>query len=175
MSDENPKVEEVLEETEPKDEVEEEVLEAEDGEDSLRRKVEESLERLVPEVVRRTVEAGLGSISRNEKGRLRGLVNELRIPKDVARYLLAQVDDTKNALLRVFAREVREFLENTDIAEDMRSVLTSVSLEMSTRVSFVPNESAIGLKPEVSSKVKAAETPRSRRGRKRKADVEDET
>jgi hypothetical protein len=139
---------------------------AEEGEDrdTLRHRVEESLERLVPEVVRRTLEAGLGSLSRTEGGRLRGLVTDLKIPKDVARYLLAQVDDTKNALLRVFAREVREFLEHTDLADDMRKVLTSISLEISTRVSFVPNESAPGIRPEVSATVKAAEPRRRRKG-----------
>jgi len=131
--------------------------------DGLRQKVEEGLAGLVPEVVKRTLEAGFGTISRSDKGRLRTLVNDIRIPRDVARYLLAQVDDTKNALLRVFAREVREFLEHTDLAEDMRKVLTSVSLEMSTRVRFVPNEAG-GIKPEVQSKVRAP----SKRAKKKK-------
>ena len=129
----------------------------EEGEETLRHRVEESLERIVPEVVKRTLEAGIGTLSRPEKGRIRGLVNALKLPKDVARYFLAQVDDTKNALLRVFAREVREFLEHTDLAEDMRKVLTSISLEISTRVSFVPNESAPGIKPDVTATVKASD------------------
>lgn len=134
--------------------------EAEDR-DTLRRRVEESLERIVPEVVRRTVEAGLGTLSRADRGRLRGMVNDLKVPRDVARYFLAQIDDTKNALLRVFAREVREFLEHTDLAEDMRKVLTSISLEISTRVSFVPNESGGGVRPDVQATVSAKESPAS--------------
>lgn len=151
----------VSKDTQPPEEPEE-PGKPEEGEDrdTLRRRVEESLERLVPEVVKRTVEAGLDSFSKADRGRLRGLVTELKIPRDVARYLLAQVDDTKNALLRVFAREVREFLESTDLAEDMRKVLTSVSLEISTRVSFVPNEATGGVRPDVTSTVKAVEPRR---------------
>ncbi len=138
-----------------------------EAEETLRKRVEEGLERLVPEVVKRTLEAGLGTISRSDKGRLRSLVNDLRLPRDVARYFLVQFDDTKNALLRVFAKEVRDFLEHTDLAEDLRRVLTAVSLEVSARVSFVPNESATGIRPDVSAKIRAADR-RVHRSRKDK-------
>ena len=98
------------------------------------------------------------------------MVGDLRVPRDVARYFLDQVDDTKNALLRVFAGEVRDFLEHTDLAEDLRKVLTSVSLEVSTRVRFVPNESVSGLNPEVESDVKAKNSKtKSSRRRSRKS------
>lgn len=140
----------------------------EDGEgaETLRQRVEEGLERLVPEVIKRTVEAGLDTLSRSERGRLRSLVNELRIPRDVTRYFLAQIDDTKNALLRVFAGEVRDFLENTDLAEDIRRVLTSVSLEVSTQIRFIPNDhKSTGLKPEVVTKSSTGEKRASKRGR----------
>ncbi len=127
-----------------------------EDEETLRRRVEEALERFVPEVIKRTLEVGLGSISRTETGRLRTMIQELRLPRDVARYFLEQIDDTKNALLRVFANEVRDFLEHTDVAEDLRKVLTSVSLEVSTQIRFIPNEnSAAGIKPEVKSEVRS--------------------
>jgi hypothetical protein len=139
-----------------------EVAREDDGEgvETIRRRVEEGLERLVPEVIKRTVEAGLDTLSRSERGRLRSLVNELRIPRDVTRYLLAQVDETKNALLRVFAGEVRDFLESTDLAEDIKRVLTSVSLEVSTQIRFIPNEPRAPVeKPENADPVS---TPRAR-------------
>lgn len=144
--------------------------------ETLRRRVEEGLERLVPEVIKRTLEAGYDTLSRSERGRLRNLVNEVRIPRDVARYFLAQVDDTKNALLRVFAGEVRDFLEHTDLAEDLRKVLTSVSLEVSTQIRFIPNEAGLGgLKPEVDSKAGAAEKKKktTRKAKKSSKDSEE--
>lgn len=128
-----------------------EVKEEED--EGLRQRVEESLSRFLPEVVKRTFDLGLETISSaSEKSRIKNLVSDMKLPRDVSTYLLSQLDDTKNALLRVFAGEVRDFLENTDMAEDMRKVLTSVSLEVSTRVRFVPNDS--GLKAEVETKDK---------------------
>lgn len=132
--------------------------------ETLRQRVEEGIERLVPEVIKRTLEAGFDTLSRTERGRLRGLVGELRVPRDVSRYFLAQIDDTKNALLRVFANEVHDFLENTDIAEDLRKVLTSVSLEVSTQIRFIPNEAGItGLKADVAHKTKSSEKRSSRK------------
>ncbi len=143
-------------------------VDSEEGDESLRQRVEEGLARILPEVVKKTFEAGLETLSLTDKGRLRSFVSDIRIPRDVAKYFLAQVDDTKNALLRVFAREVREFLENTDLADDMRKVLTSISLEVSTRVRFVPNDSSVGIKPEVDSTVRTVETRSSKQGKSKK-------
>lgn len=137
--------------------------EDDDGEESLRQRVEEGLAKLIPDLVKRTVEAGLGTLSRADRGTLRGLVGDLRVPRDVAKYFLAQVDDTKNALLRVFAGEVRDFLENTDMAEDLKKVLTSVSLEVSTRVRFVPNDPTAATKPEDDKNVAKSNNKRPRR------------
>ena len=125
--------------------------EVDEAEETLRQRVEDAIERFVPEVLKRTLDAGLGTLSRTDKGRLRGLVNDLKLPREVARYVLAQVDETKNALLRVVAREVREFLEHTDLADAMIKALTSLtlSLDISTRVRFLPNEAGTGVKPDI--------------------------
>jgi hypothetical protein len=58
----------------------------------------------------------------------------------------------------VVAREVREFLQATDLASEMRKALTSLSFQINTEIRFVPNDSG-GVKPEVKSKV----TPRRSR------------
>lgn len=132
--------------------------EDDEGDETIRQRIEESLAGFLPEIFKRTVDAGWGTLSRTDTRKLLRFLKEVGLPRDVARYFLVQIDDTKNALLRVFAREVREFLEHTDLAEDMRRVLTSVSLEVSTRVRFVPNsDSPMGIKPEVDSKVRNAE------------------
>jgi hypothetical protein len=120
----------------------------EEVEETLRQRVEEGLAGFVPEVLKRTLEAGLGTISRSEKG-------VLKLPKEVVLYFLAQVDETKNAMLRVVAGEVRDFLQHTDLAGDMVKALTSMSLEVSTRVRFIPNESGTSARPEIENTVRA--------------------
>jgi len=138
-----------------------------EGEDSLRQRVEEGIAKLIPDLVKRTIEAGIGTLSRADTSRLRSLVGDLKVPRDVAKYFLAQVDDTKNALLKVFAGEVRDFLESTDLAEDLRKVLTSVSLEVSTRVRFVPNDPAQGGKAGGDDKAPTEEGRPPKRGKRK--------
>lgn len=132
--------------------------ERDESDEPLRQRVEEGLARVIPDIIKRTIEAGIDTISLADGGRLRSIVGDLKLPRDVARYFLAQIDDTKNALLRVFAREVREFLEHSDLTEDLKKALTSVTLEISTRVRFIPNDSAAGFTTEVESKVESVET-----------------
>ena len=94
---------------------------------------------------------------------MRQLVSDLRLPKDVLTFLLSQIDDTKTGLYRVTAKEIRDFLDHTDFAEQFAKVLTTLSFEIKTEVRFIPNDSRSGVKPNVKAKV------RVKRAEKRKA------
>ena len=113
------------------------------------------LERLLPEVIKRLVEVGYEKISEGPEN-VREFVREMKLPKEVLALLLAQMDETKNGLYRVVAREIRDFLEQTNFAEEMAKVLTMLSFEIKTEVRFIPNEAKAGApaKPEVRSKVR---------------------
>src|SRR2546425_9020969 len=45
---------------------------------------------------------------------IRHFVDGLKLPKEIASYLLAQIDETKNGLYRVVAKEIRDFLERSE-------------------------------------------------------------
>ena len=72
-------------------------------------------------------------------GRVKQVVNDLKMPKEALNYIFKQVDETKHAAVQIIAREVRELLEKTDLAEEAAKVLTSVSFEVTTNIRFVPN------------------------------------
>ena len=85
----------------------------------------------------------------------------LKLPREAASLLLAQADETKNGLFRVVAKEVREFLEHTNLASEMQKMLTTVQFEISTTIRFKPNDGASAAgepaklpKPEVKSEVR---------------------
>jgi transcription antitermination factor NusA-like protein len=87
---------------------------------------------------------------RNAAGRLRALMGELKLPKEIANHILAQIDETKHAALAVIARETRLFLEKTNISEELAKLLTQVTFEIKTEVRFVPNDKGkVGLLPKV--------------------------
>src|SRR5262249_49479147 len=59
-------------------------------------------------------------------------------------YLYTQIDDTKNGLYRVVAKEIRDVLEHTKFADELTAALTKLSFEIKTEIRFIPNDSARG-------------------------------
>ncbi len=116
------------------------------------------VERLLPELIKRVVEAGVVKLSEGPEN-LRHFVHEMRLPKEIANYLFAQIDETKNGLYRVVAKEIRDFLEHTNLAEELTNALTKLSFEIKTEIRFVPNDASSRMfpKPEVKSEVKLAD------------------
>jgi hypothetical protein len=109
-------------------------------------------EKVVPDGVRRGVESLL------REGRLRQLVGELKLPKEIVAYMLAQIDETKQAAVSAVGRELRLFLERTSLADELTRLLTQVSFQIKTEVRFVPTEEA---------KEKAKEKGKARRRKER--------
>jgi hypothetical protein len=136
------------------------------GEERFRRLFSE---KLMPEILRRGVESGMDTFLRSDRG-VRKAISDLKLRRELTNYFFHQVDETKNAALRVIAREVREFLENTDLDEALRSVLTSLAFEIRTEVRFVPADGTV--RPEVKSAVARTRKTKSKRKskvRKKKA------
>ena len=112
------------------------------------------LERILPELIKRIVETGYEKISEGPEN-VRQFVSEMKLPKEALALILAQLDETKNGLYRVVAKEIRDFLEHTNMAEEISKVLTTLSFEIKTEVRFIPNEARSGVaKPDVRSRVR---------------------
>ncbi len=132
------------------------------------------LDSVIPELIKRAVEIGVEKAA-EAPDNLKEFVGGMKLPREVASYILAQVEETKNGLFRVVAKEIREFLEHTNLGAEMQKMLTTVQFEISTTIRFKPNDSAQGAaaegdgqkmpKPEVKSEVqvKRDERPRDRR------------
>ncbi len=152
-------------------------------------------ERAVPEIVKRVieraVESGVEKLTElSEKPEsLRNFVADLRLPKEVLSDIYAQIDDTKMGLYRVVAKEIRDVLEHTAIADEIAKVLTKLSFEIKTEIRFIPNDKSsekegateeddgrkksdptgirpTGVRPDVTTEVTVKErAPDARRGR----------
>jgi hypothetical protein len=110
------------------------------------------LERIVPEIIKRLIEAGIEKISEGPEN-VRKVVGDLKLPKEALGAILGQLDETKSGIYRVVAREVREVLERTNFADELTRALTAVSFEIRTSVRFVPNDPGERPSPEVRHKV----------------------
>lgn len=102
-------------------------------------------ERVVPVIVKRlverAVESGVEKLAEQPEN-LRNFISELKLPKEVLQDVYGQIDDTKNGLYRVVAKEIRDVLEQTHVADEIVRALTRLSFEIKTEIRFVPNDSA---------------------------------
>jgi hypothetical protein len=123
--------------------------EGERGEQEKRRLFERVMPEILKRAVERAVESGASRLAEGPEN-LRNFVQEMKLPKEVLHYLYTQIDDTKNGLYRVVAKEIRDVLEQTQFADELTKVLTKLSFEIKTEIRFIPNDEAIaGVKPDV--------------------------
>jgi hypothetical protein len=110
------------------------------------------LERILPDLIKRGIErgieAGLGTLNRTGEA-VGGVVGDVKPAREIVNYVFGAIDETKNAMVRVVAREVREFLEATDLSKELQKALTALSFEIKTEIRFIPNEAGGGIKPDV--------------------------
>ena len=110
------------------------------------------LEGVIPELLKRAIEIGVDR-AQDAPESLKHFVGEMKLPKEIASYILQQVDETKNGLFRVVAKEMRDFLEHANLSTEMQKILTTVQFEVNTTIRFRPNggkaeDSAAGEKDE---------------------------
>jgi hypothetical protein len=121
-------------------------------EESRERRPHPILEGAVADMVRRGLEAGWDRLSKGERGgAIRAALGEMRLPKEIAQYIGSQLDDTKNAILKVVSKELREFLETSHFADELARLLTTLQFEMSTTVRFVPNAEGKPPRPRITA------------------------
>jgi polyhydroxyalkanoate synthesis regulator phasin len=121
------------------------------------RRLRQRLEALIPELVKKTLYAGLGAAAVTEE-QIRKVAGDW-LPKDVVSYLLQSANSTKDEVFRIFAREIREFLQNLNLSQELTKLLTQLSFEIKTEIRFIPNtESVAGVKPDIKKKIRLKRT-----------------
>jgi hypothetical protein len=126
----------------------------EEDDSAVPESVRQKIETWVPDLVRKAFAAGMGAVLGTEEG-IRKLTKEMPMPKDVAGYLVNTASSTKDDLLRIVAREVREFLSTVNLSEEIAKMLTMLSFEVKTEIRFIPNdEKYAGVEPDVKARVR---------------------
>jgi hypothetical protein len=101
------------------------------------------------EILKRVIEAGARNL--NPDG-IRQVARDLKLPREAIHFAFSQLDETKNGLYRVVASELRQFLESSNLGDELARALTKLSFEVKMQVRFVPND---GLKrPQVNTQVR---------------------
>ncbi len=114
-------------------------------------RLRDRLESLLPNVIRRTVSTGVGAKQYTEDV-IRGALQDVKLPREAVNHLIDVADNTKKEVVRVAAREFREFLESAKFNEELAKILTQLSFEIKTEIRFIPNDQA--LKPMVTTQTR---------------------
>ncbi len=116
---------------------------------------EAAVRRAIPEMFKRAILSGIGAVFMTEEG-IRSYLSDLKLPKEAAQFILGQVARTKEDLYRIVTDEFRSFLQNTQLDDVLRKVLTNISLEISTKVRFVDESGSFEPRARASIRVKSA-------------------
>ena len=110
--------------------------------------------------MRKALVAGVGALFLTEEG-IRGLVGELKLPKEIIGSLLSQADRTKQDVVRIMGEELRRFFESAQLHQEILKMLTDVTIEVKTEIKLHPE--GRGVRSEVVSPPKVG----VRRGRRK--------
>jgi hypothetical protein len=112
----------------------------------------------LPDGVRKAILAGVGALFMTEEG-ARRLARDWKLPKEVIGFIGQQASSAKDEVMRVFAEEVRRFLQSDAVRRELGKVLESMAVEVHAEIRLKPADDAGPARPEV----KATVTPRGKR------------
>lgn len=110
--------------------------------------------KLVERLLKRGIESGFEAFSKSEDT-VRNVIDKIK-DGDLAHGAMEQIDETKNGLYRAVAKEMRDFLNNTSIATELKKALTGLAFEVKMEVRFKSTEDENGkssIRPSVEGEV----------------------
>jgi hypothetical protein len=124
---------------------------------------ESGLRGSIAEGVKKALLAGVGALFLTEEG-ARRMARDWKLPKDVANFIGQQAQSAKGDIVRLFAEEVRRFLESESVRREFWKALSENAIEIRAEIRFRPDPAREGApRPEVTAEVKPR---RARKGRK---------
>lgn len=111
--------------------------------------------------VKKALLAGMGALFLGEES-ARRLARDWKLPKELIGYVGQQAHGAKDELLRMFAGEIRKFLESESFRKEFWRGLTENTIELEVKIRFHP-DAAGEPKPAVEA---TARTRKPRKGRK---------
>lgn len=121
-------------------------------------------DRSLPEFFKRAFLSGADALLTSEDG-IRSFFGEMKLPKDAIQYLSNQMAKSKEDLSKILSKELREFLQSTDLVAVFKRVLSSISLEINTKVRFIDESDSLRPKTETNVRIKKVEKASYRRNR----------
>ncbi len=113
------------------------------------------------ESVRKALLAGVGALFLTEEG-ARKLARDWKLPKDVIAFVGQQAQSAKDEVLRMFAEEIRRFLESDSVRSEFWKALAENAIEIRAEIRVRPDAQG-KMRPTVSGAARAKRRKKARR------------
>jgi hypothetical protein len=108
--------------------------------------------KVIPDLFRRAVMTGIGSVLMTEEG-IRSALSDMKMPREAVTYVVSQAERTKRDLIVTLARELRTFLDGLELQELISKSLQGKQFEIRTTIRVVEDASSEdGVKVEFEKK-----------------------
>ena len=104
--------------------------------------------------------AGMGALFMTEES-ARRLAREWKLPKEVVGFIGQQATGAKDEILRVFAQEIRRFLESEVVRAEFWKALTDNAVEIRAEIRFKPDAGGKP-RPSVQASARAKRTKKAK-------------
>ncbi|RME01515.1 MAG: hypothetical protein D6812_07950 [Deltaproteobacteria bacterium] len=98
-----------------------------------------TLDGLVPEIVKKAIFMSVGGVFMTEEA-IRKNIKELKMPKDMANYLIQQSAKSKDEFLRYLAEEIRKFISQIEFDQEIRKVLKNMAIQVNAEIRFTETQ-----------------------------------
>ncbi|MEW6775152.1 MAG: hypothetical protein AB1405_02560 [Bdellovibrionota bacterium] len=95
------------------------------------------LDSLVPDSMKRAFYTGLGALFLTEDG-IRRQISDLKLPKDLAGYIISQSSKSKEELFEAIAREIAKMFQDVQPEEVVRTAIAGMKMKMNIEIEFEP-------------------------------------
>lgn len=86
------------------------------------------------DLIRGAISTGVKSVFMTEEG-LRNMVSDF-VPKEISAYIRSQLDGVKKDVYSSLVSEFSNYLDKFDIGEEVRKVLTGMTVNIDVKLSF---------------------------------------
>jgi len=94
---------------------------------------EEANSSIIGDTVKRALAVGTAAFFLTEEG-VRGVLSDLKLPKDIARYTADQAATGRKEFFKILRSELRQFFEKVDLSQELKKILDGLDIEIEGKV-----------------------------------------
>ena len=85
---------------------------------------------------------------------IRKMLSDIQMPSDLVQYVIQQTSKSKNELIRIIAEEIRNFIDQAQINEQIKKFIKGFKINIKLELSFDPRDDEQFLKTSKKSEKK---------------------